>query len=129
MSEWEMIHGYSRAEALQDGNLVDVSAVAKQAGFKIPVAVTRAVWVDCCEWTELDDQSLGQSTQGRLWDVLCMAYLSAKSTRDGSNRIRFQVLRVPRVGSVAPKLVSLLGVCGPGDTAEPVVTIGFKDDF
>ena len=35
---------YTRAQAIEDGFLVDVSDTAREAGFNIPVAVTRAVW-------------------------------------------------------------------------------------
>ena len=35
---------YTRAQAIEDGILVDVSDTAREAGFNIPVAVTRTVW-------------------------------------------------------------------------------------
>ena len=35
---------YSRAQAIEDGILVDVSDTAREAGFTIPVALTRTVW-------------------------------------------------------------------------------------
>ena len=35
---------YTRAQAIEDGFLVDVSDTAREAGFKIPVAVSRTVW-------------------------------------------------------------------------------------
>ena len=38
----ELIFRYSRAEALSDGVLIDVSETAKETGFRIPVALTRA---------------------------------------------------------------------------------------
>ena len=39
-----VIFAYTRAQAIDDGILVDVSETAREAGFKIPVAVTRTVW-------------------------------------------------------------------------------------
>ena len=42
--QWEVIDAYSRAQALEEGVLVDVSVLAREAGIKFPVAVTRAVW-------------------------------------------------------------------------------------
>ena len=39
-----VISVYTRAQAIGDGILVDVSETAREAGFKIPVAVTRTVW-------------------------------------------------------------------------------------
>ena len=38
------ISTYSRAQAIEDGILVDVSDTAREAGFTIPVAATRTVW-------------------------------------------------------------------------------------
>ena len=39
----DLIRRYSRAHALRNGVLIDVSAAAKEAGFKYPVALTVAV--------------------------------------------------------------------------------------
>ena len=39
-----LIHRYTRAEAIADGVLVDVSALAKEAGFKYPMALTATVY-------------------------------------------------------------------------------------
>ncbi len=65
----EVISSYSRAEALEDGVLVDVSAIAKEAGISFPVALTRAVWD---KYVEVPPRVIGQDEQGRLWDVLYM---------------------------------------------------------
>ena len=45
--ESNIIHRYSRADAIRDGVLIDVSAVAREAGFKYPVALTAAAWAKC----------------------------------------------------------------------------------
>jgi hypothetical protein len=45
--ESHLIHRYARAQAIADGVLVDVSAPAKGAGSRFPVALTRAVWERC----------------------------------------------------------------------------------
>jgi len=38
----EVIHAYTRADAIADGAIVDVSAAAREAGIRHPVALTRA---------------------------------------------------------------------------------------
>lgn len=127
---WELISSYSRAQALEDGSLVDVTEVAKKLGFKVPVAVTQAVWVDCCEWSESDERGLGQTTEGRLHDVLMMALRAALAAQGETDRVRFKMLRVPRdAGATTAKGVELVATIGPGDDPSPVVTIGFSDDF
>ena len=42
----EIIDSYTRKQAIADGVLIDVTETASEAGFRIPVALTRAVWAD-----------------------------------------------------------------------------------
>ena len=51
-----VISTYTRAQAIEDGVLVDAGSMANEAGFKWPVALTSAVWVDCVAWTDADSQ-------------------------------------------------------------------------
>ena len=44
--DFELIHSYTRKQAIEDGGLIDVSEMAKEAGFKFPVATTNTVWTD-----------------------------------------------------------------------------------
>lgn len=125
----DLIYSYSRAQALADGVLIDVTEYAKQVGFRYPVAVTDACWIDACEWTEHDTQGLGQSTEGRLMDVLTMAALSAKSKAVDGDRVRFKVSRIARGGDTHAETIELMAHIGPGDDPSPVITIGFSSDF
>jgi hypothetical protein len=43
----DLIHRYTRADAIRDGVLIDVSATAREAGFKYAVALTAAAWAQC----------------------------------------------------------------------------------
>jgi len=63
----DIISSYSRAEAIADGALVDITPTAKEAGFTVPVALTAAVRARL-EPSECDPK-IGQSLQGRLLDV------------------------------------------------------------
>ena len=116
------VHLCSRAQAIEAGMLVDCTRIARDVGFHIPVAMTRGVWVDCVEWTAEDSQrQTHQDQAGRLWDVVWMAHQAA---RRGGAQASFDLYRVPRDGrAVAPQLVTLSLVCGPGDHGEPVITI------
>lgn len=119
----ELASGYRRAEAIEDGVLVDVSDVANEAGFRIAVAVTIGVWDECIAWTDKDSRRQTiQDEAGRLWDVLWTAYLAARHAK--SNRCPFQLYRVPRGGhSTRPQLITLCMHIGGGDNGEPVITI------
>lgn len=43
----EVLDAYSRADAISDGVLRDASKLAKEAGFRYPVALTAAAWATC----------------------------------------------------------------------------------
>ena len=123
----DVIYAYTRKQAIEDGVLVDVSETAKEAGFKFPVALTRAVWEDCVAWTPEDTKrQTHQDEAGRLWDVVWMLSLAAKR---GGQEIRFSLYRVPRGGrGHKARLVTLKALCGPGDNAEPVITVMQPDE-
>jgi hypothetical protein len=132
------IFSYSRAQAIADGVLVDLTSatddkgqlLCPQAGFKVPVAITRAAWAQTVEaggtWKPDGDGEVlelkgGQSLTGRLWDVLWM--LRAASRQAGStDRVHFQVL-VDADGNGRHEVVKLWALCGPGDEARPVITM------
>jgi hypothetical protein len=124
-----VICSYTRDQALADGVLVDVSELAREAGFKIPVAVTASVWADCIDWPENSEQGFGQSIDGRLWDVLFMAYYKIKSTRDQSEDLLYQLWIIPTdikanadKYSLAKETTLKINI-GGGDNGEPVLTI------
>lgn len=112
-----LIHSYTRAEAITDGVLIDVSKLASEAGFRYPVAVTRTVWAECIAVSRDD---VGQDEQGRLWDVLTMLRHGIRTAGD-TQIIRFQVLVAK--GGKSPQLIDLKAHCGPGDNLEPVITV------
>lgn len=119
----DVISRYTRADALADGLLVDATAMAAEAGFRVPFAMTDTVWAECVAWPEGTKGSWGQSEAGRLWDVVYMAAQAARRGRQaGGSRTNFQVLRVPRGGWRATKVELVLDI-GPGDAGEPVATV------
>jgi len=115
----EVNYAYTREQAIEDGELIDVSETARQAGFTFPVAMTAAAWADLVAW---NDSNRGiQDEAGRLWDVVTMARYFAKR---GGSRVTAEVLRVPNTPkATVPKLAKFVMACGPGDNAEPVITL------
>jgi hypothetical protein len=135
-SETEIIYNakfvfkYTRAEAIADGVLVDVSETATEAGISWPVALTSTVWADCVAWEETDNETKGvfQDQEGRLWDVLWLARLALLNARKKEKNIDepvfFSVYRVPREGArIKPHPVTLKLCITPDVSGSPVITI------
>jgi hypothetical protein len=125
-----MIYAYTRTQAIQDGVLVDVTETAKEVGFKLPVVITEALHNRLTPTKA--DAGPGQDYDGRLWDVLWLAAFTIKLADRSTDTVTFTVvLQEVEARSGQPQNIDLrLGaVCGPGDEGEPVITIGFPEDF
>lgn len=111
-----IVFAYSRAQAIEDGVLIDAGEMAKEAGFRYSVALTAAAWGLCvavpeaCPW---------QDERGRLWDVLNVLRVSSRN--QSSSEVEFSVL--VQNDAAGAQLVTLQAVCGPGDDLEPVITV------
>src|SRR5262245_19949771 len=120
--EADLIHRYSRADALRDGVLIDVSATAREAGIRWPVALTRAVWERC---VTVPPGVVWQDEAGRLWDVLWLLRCAAGR---GGPEVRFGVPVRHDNRDRTPPLDLLKALCGPGDEGEPVITIMLPEE-
>ena len=121
---------YTRAQALADGMLIDVSAAARRAGIVVPVAVTEAAWRDCVAWSEADSvRQVPQEEAGRLWDLLFLARVALAQINGYGGEVRYKLRRVPRDGqSVRASATRLKLVLGPGDAGEPVLTVMLPEE-
>ena len=120
----DVVFSYSRAQALADGVLIDVTETAKEAGIRFPVAVTAAAWSDCVAWPAAG-RGAGQSESGRLWDVVWLTRVAIRGAQ--GDRANFTVRRVPKEGGAA-RPVALQAVVGPGDAWEPVITVMLRGE-
>jgi hypothetical protein len=124
------IFSYSRAQAIADGVLVDVSETATELGFKIPMVITADL--HACLTPSRADQAHGQDYDGRLWDVLWLAALSIRLNDRYTDTVRFNVLQQEtdsKTGRLQTTSLHLWAVCSLGDEGEPVITVGFPQDF
>lgn len=114
-----IIHKYTREQAIADGVLIDVSEMAKEAGFKVPVAITSGVHEIITPSAE--EERMGQSENGRLWDILFVLYWRIKTSPENTSKILYEVL-------IGGSEVKLKAICHPGDHGEPVITIMLPDE-
>lgn len=117
----EVIHRYTRAEAIRDGVLVDVTATGAEAGIRVPVALTAGLHAEAVAWNE--SNAAIQDEAGRLWDVLTVTRYAIAHAPE-VDRTTATVHRVPNTPkALNPKPLPFTVHIGPGDAGEPVITL------
>jgi hypothetical protein len=119
----EIISTYTRAQAIDDGVLIDLSGNDFMP-FKYPVAVTVGLWNEMAsglKWERDHDKHDPKARNlvgmdERINDLLNMAVMASKAMKKPSDRAFFTVT----FGKTPVKCWSL---CGPSDTVDPVLTI------
>lgn len=121
----EPISVYTRAQALEDGVLVDLmqdkmAEVARQH-YKYPIACTAAVW-------EIIDKAVKNPKwcndyAGVLHDMLWMSRVYKRQLSETT-----VIFRVKIVGAGQKQLYDFKMVCGPSDDGSPCMTIMCSDE-
>jgi hypothetical protein len=124
MNNFELIHSYSRKQAIEDGTLIDVSETAREAGIKYPVAITHAVHES---YVKVPEGVTSQDERGRLWDIVFMLRFAITRHPDAEGDTILYTVFV-RNDDTAPKPMKLKAICHPGDEGEPVVTVMLPDE-
>jgi hypothetical protein len=123
-----IIFSYTRAQAIDDGVLIDITQMAREAGIRYPVTITERLYHEYIV-PSLDLAKQGQSIEGRLWDTLMVFRHAASGT--AGNLIHFDVLfQTSRTDSSKPVLatIHLKALCHGGDQGEPVITIMLPEE-
>ena len=135
-----VIFSYTRAQAIEDDVLVDLTPWAKETGFIVSVACTSTAWEGYIV-PPPGTRELGQSERGRAHDVLWLLHNAIRAKRsarpggttpkaecrdDLSDEVMFEVIFLQQ--SEKSEQVTLKAVCGPGDQGEPVITIMLTDE-
>jgi len=114
----DIIHTYTRREAIADGVLVDVTGVAREAGFRIPVAITAGVMAEY-----LSDLS-GEERDAKLSRFLSILSEIGRSNPDSSRVVVFVLNR----DATPPKLLELIVSLGPDDNGDACITVMFPHE-
>ena len=120
-----VIFSYTRAQAIDDGVLADLTSWATETGFKVPVACTSAVWHGYVVPPQAT-KPLGQSERGRAHDLLWVLFVAIKASKNAKrDQILYRVLFLQAPGKTVE--VTLKAHFGPSDDGELVVTIMLPD--
>ena len=121
---WNLIFSYTRAQAIEDGVLIDVTAQAQEAGFKIHTVVTDNLFHTYIE-PPAGLEGEGQSVGGRLRDVL-IVLRTAILGQSATDYLELDVLFL--MAPARRERVRIIALVGPGDHGEPVMTIMLPGD-
>jgi len=119
----EVIFSYTRAQAIEDGVLVDLSKLAPAVcaqQFKHNVACTSAV-MNIIE-KAVSNKKHCNDLDGVVHDVLWMSRFGQHL--DASTRLFKVIIK----GAGRKSVYVLKIVCGPGDDAEPVMTVMLPEE-
>lgn len=121
-----VIHRYSRADAIADGVLVNLGMFVSEdgvpvldlIGLRFPVAMTDAAYTAVVGETEGGLLALKFVTR-RVVYVLASLKRAILASSGAGTRIDFDCTSA----GLPTRSIALKSICGPGDNAEPVITI------
>jgi hypothetical protein len=123
----ELLAKHSRAQALKDGRLIDLTGLAKRAGIPVPTAMTAEV--QAAYGAPGTDPA---AAPGPLWDIVwelqrCLSGRTpCRISRERRRVVRWFDVCVLRAGQPDAS-ASLKAISGSGDHGEPVITIILPD--
>ena len=110
-----VISRYTRAQAIADGVLIDVSDSEAAGLFQYPAVITTALHAALARGAGNE----AATYNARLWDVFYMMRNAARNCSDSDVFFRVKVGR---------EVLALWGNCGPDDDGDPCMTVGFPED-
>jgi len=132
-----VIHTYTRQQALADGVLVDIDRLGTlrtEAGIRFPAALTSRLFEEVIKPPSGTEED-GQSLNGRLWDTLWMLGCAMRGAISHQRlpgpgpgqTVLYPCLFVMERGKRAVEK-TIKAVCGPGDQGEPVLTLMLPEE-
>lgn len=120
-----VIHQYTRDEMIQDRRLIDVTSTAKEIGFRLPVAITSAVWTGSIEPSE--GKGVHENKESStLWHCLEMLYIGLRHTKTSDSQFMFPVMVTDEKRE--EQIIILKAILGKGTEGEPIITIMEREE-
>lgn len=110
MENADLIYSYTRAEAIDDGVLIDVTKWSRPRGFRFPVAFSAAAYY------EVVTKGEGKTEEERIDHPLTHLLHVITAAKRVTDRVTFGLMN-------AEEFVDLYAVLSPGDDMEPVITV------
>ncbi len=121
-----IIYAYTRKQAVEDGEQVDVSTTAAEAGIRFPVFLTRRVFD---VYVTVPPNSTCQDEAGRLWDIVSMLRFAIKGCRnDWRPHSVFALCPKRQPPPPAGQAGCVMRRARHGRSPEPAITIMMPDE-
>ena len=118
-TELNAIHSYSRAQAIEDGALIDVSKQARDIGIRYPTALTADAWTEAIALPRGIEFDAALWERSRVGEVLELAMTELESSLTKCVRFVFRVA----LSLDDSKRIELRATVSPGDDGREVLTI------
>lgn len=122
MEALQLVNSYPRKNAIETGSLVDISDIAKEIGFTVPIACTSSLFKEVFTPSH-QCKLLGQKVENRVWDMITSLMHTAKDALDPKIILRMEVAY-----EFTTVIEEMVAIVGPGDERELVVTIMYKHE-
>ncbi|MGW6728720.1 DUF6573 family protein [Nocardia sp. NPDC055029] len=116
-----VIYGFTRAAAIRDGWLVDVTAAAQAEQLPHPTALSYRAWTESVAYNGEGDDYAARTTA-----VLVAAREAMRDWPEAAYRGEFAIERAD--AAEEPDRLTLTAHVGPDDQGAPVITITHPDD-
>lgn len=120
-TELNSIYTYSRARAIEDGVLIDVTKQAKEIGIRFPTALTAGLWAETVAASDETQPGGTGAEDARLMPVLEMAISKLEDSRQKCVRFAFPSAR-------EAKELEIMAAISPGDDGREVLTVMFPHE-
>jgi hypothetical protein len=115
---------YTRTQALEDGDLVDITEAAEQLGIRLRVAISREAWNLCVATTPAAEKA-GHHERRRLHDVVSMLHWAMRQSVAG-RELAFEVRCITT--SLRDTCIPLRAIYGLGEDCRPAMTLVLPED-
>gem|GEM_PF-1592640 len=123
-TELNTVYAYSRARAIEDGVLIDVTRQAKDLGIRCPAALTALVWAEIVTASVADEFANDITEETRVKELLEMAAMQMEATTNKA--ARFLYYATTSINS--SKNFELMVIMSAGDDGREVLTVMFPHE-
>jgi len=123
-SELNSAYTFSRARAIEDGELIDVTKQAKELGIRFPTALSARLWAEAVAVSFESDEDSTKAEELRVKALLEQAVGQLESKQNKCDRFKYLSTRLIGIS----RELDLMAAISPGDDGREVLTVMFPNE-